>query len=101
VDERGYFVTEMVWEEVPDESGSTENEISSLNKIEPSSSFTRSDTSASNKENKANLMPAAGEKEKGLKAQPANKTPATKKNDAKPTTACGGQKSMMSFFTKK
>jgi hypothetical protein len=98
VDERGYFVTEMVWEEVPDESGSTENEISALNKIEP---LTRSDTSASNKENKANLMPTAGEKEKGLKAQPANKTPATKKTDTKPTTTGGGQKSMMSFFTKK
>lgn len=100
MDDRGYFVTEMVYEEVPDDEAgpSVEEAMKSLEPIK------RKETENTNKENKINATgeekkAAAADKEKGLKVQSSAKTAANKKADPKPSG--GQQKSMMSFFAKK
>lgn len=97
MDERGYFVTEMVWEEVPDD-GISFVDTSFTSKVEP---LKRSETDSSTKENKVNQT----EEKKTVSDKPAAKPlqasskAVTGKKETK--TTGGQQKSMMSFFSKK
>lgn len=100
MDDRGYFVTEMVYEEVPDDEAGADEVVSAVKSVEP---MKRTMTENTNKENTVNAAAAekkaaGADKEKGLKVQSSAKT-APKKADPKPSG--GQQKSMMSFFAKK
>ena len=82
-DEKGYLVTEMVWEDVTDDEG------------EPSASSSSSNTA--NEVPKAGKTPSAGVQTAGNVKKPAAPSAPSKKTAAPAV----GQKSMMSFFTKK
>ena len=99
MDERGYFVTEMVWEEVPDDGTMDPLDTAITAKVEP---IHRTETDSSMKENKVNQLveKKSVEKTTSKPLQPSTKSTAGKKSDNKATTG-GQQKSMMSFFGKK
>jgi hypothetical protein len=94
VDENGYFVTEMVYEEVPDDSSDTipVETANVLSKMEP---MQRQESLESQKENQANQLPS----DKKSSMQKASQPLKGKKLESKPST--GQQKNMMSFFGKK
>lgn len=98
MDERGYFVTEMVWEEVPDD-GISFVDTSFTSKVEP---LKRSETDSSTKENKVNQTEekkTVSDKPAAKPLQASSKAATGKKQETK--TTGGQQKSMMSFFSKK
>lgn len=86
MDSDGYFVTEMVWDEVTDdESEAASSSLKAIDKIAPNP--------AVNKENNPT-------NEIKREVSQGNKQPLKPKAQAKPV-ATGAQKSMMSFFAKK
>lgn len=106
MDENGYLVTEMVYEDVPDTDPVVSNsDLQMINKIDP---LKKSGTAEStNKENRENLSISEKKtdsqtKEKGLKVQQQPSSSGNKTKKQEPVKPAGGQqKSMMSFFGKK
>jgi hypothetical protein len=97
VDDHGYFVTEMVWDEVTDDEAPTTSSLMKNIKVEPynNNELTRED---STKENVA-TNERKKEKVEGNNAKPLSlksKKESKDNKDAKGNT----QKSMMSFFKK-
>jgi hypothetical protein len=86
MDKDGYFVTEMVWDEVTDDESEIPAAINkAIEKIIPAAS-------TSKENNPTNRMKR--------EVSEGNKQPLKPKSQPKHVAATGGQKSMMSFFSK-
>eukprot|EP01033_Poteriospumella_lacustris_P015684 gene15684-11224_t len=88
VDSDGYFVTEMVWDEVTDDESEMPAVNKAVEKMTPSASISKENNPTNEMKREASTS--------------ANKQPLKPKAPPKAAAAAGGgQKSMMSFFTKK
>jgi hypothetical protein len=86
MDNDGYFVTEMVWDEVTDDESELPAAMNkAIEKMAPS-------ISTSKENNPTNHMKR--------EVSEGNKQPLKPKPQPKPVAGTGGQKSMMSFFSK-
>ena len=96
-DEKGYLVTEMVWEEVTDDEGDNNTTAGASSSYQPSAKRAKSDSAISSADatNKENGDASATNKDAKKAAAPVAKAV---KKVAEPAKA---QKSMMSFFGKK